>query len=97
MEQINKNEKSFFSNTELEKLKGALPGRYYKSFKAIWARRYKSKDAPSTQNISAILKGKAENDAILGVLVELVEERKVLKERLNQVTRVAEQETAAVD
>jgi hypothetical protein len=99
MEKINTNTTKMFGETDFANLRNALPGKYYPDFVNVWANKYgKKAKCPSKQHVYVVLSGKSDNDKILEILIELVEKRNELKEKLNSATRhVREPETATAD
>lgn len=83
-----KNTNQFIGKDVLEKLREVIPKHYYKDFSRLWSNKHKKSKitVPSRQHVYEVLQGNSENDLILDVLVDLAEERKVLKNKLLSIT-----------
>lgn len=96
MEKINQKENRLFDAEELQKIRAALPGQYYKSFCKIWKAKYKS-EPPIRQSLYAVLNGASENDQMISVLIQVINERNELKNKLMQAIHGSKQEAAAAN
>ena len=83
-----------FDTDELAKIRAALPGQYYKSFCRIWKAKFKS-DPPIRQALYAVLNGASENDQMISVLIEVINERNILKNKLMAAIDGTKQEAQA--
>lgn len=79
-------EKKLFSEEILENLKNSLPGHHYKHFKLYWAKRFGKAQAPTRQVVYHVLSGLSENDQVLQVLIDIVEDRNKLRDKIIEVT-----------
>ena len=86
-----------FTTEELQQLRDSLPGKYYPEFEKQWKRAFKTEKPPIRQNVYSVLSGQSDNDKVLSILITMVEERKRLKEQMNQVVNGIKQEASAAN
>jgi hypothetical protein len=96
MENNSEKTTKMFTESDLTNLRNALPGKYYPEFQSTWVKNHGNKTkCPSKQNVSMVANGHFENDKILEVLIELVEKRNELKQRLVSANKYAREPEAA--
>lgn len=91
---MEKNEKKLFSEEVLTNLKNSLPGHHYRHFKAYWAKRFGKAPVPTRQVVYHVLNGLSENDKVLQVLIDIVDDRNKLRDKIIQVTSYDRQQKA---
>lgn len=95
---IQKNTKEkLFTVEELQQLRDSLPGMYYPEFRKLWKKTYPKEEVPIRQTIYLLLQGKTDNDKALALLIAIVEERRKLKQHMNNVVNGFKQEAATAD
>lgn len=78
------------SNERLEMIRKNIPYHYYSEFEQTFKRLFGKSPVPNRQRVYLVLQGKVHNYRIIEVLLDMVEQRVKMNEKIDQVLSHAE-------